>query len=130
MSRGVPFLVADLGPDVEPFMLHIYAALAEKERLLISQRTKAALAAAKARGVKLGNPNIEAARAPLIAAKKAEAARFAQSVAPTIREIQGAGCKTLRSIAGALEARGVRTPQGKVWSPMMVSNVLKRLATN
>jgi hypothetical protein len=43
---------------------------------------------------------------------------------------QGAGCKTLRSIAGALQARGVRTPQGKAWSPMMVSNLLKRLAAN
>jgi DNA invertase Pin-like site-specific DNA recombinase len=110
-------------------MLHIYAALAEKERLLISQRTKAALAAAKARGVKLGNPRLSEARGPLIAAKKAEAARFAESVAPTIREIQGAGCKTLRAIAGALEARGVRTPQGKKWSAMMVSNVLTRLAS-
>jgi DNA invertase Pin-like site-specific DNA recombinase len=130
MAQRVPFLVADLGPDVEPFMLHIYAALAEKERLLISVRTKAALQAAKARGVVLGNPNLDAARAPLIAAKKAEAARFAESVAPAIREIQGAGCKTLRAIAGALEARGVRTPQGKKWSPVMVSNVLRRLATN
>jgi DNA invertase Pin-like site-specific DNA recombinase len=130
MAHKVPFLVADLGPDVEPFMLHIYVALAEKERLLISQRTKGALAAAKARGVKLGNPNLDATRAPLNAAKRAEAERFAQSVAPTIREIQGAGCKTLRAIAGALQARGVRTPQGKAWSAMQVSNVLRRLAAN
>jgi DNA invertase Pin-like site-specific DNA recombinase len=56
MAQKVPFIVAELGPDVDPFMLHVYAALAEKERALISARTKAALAAAKARGVKLGNP--------------------------------------------------------------------------
>lgn len=59
MAHRVPFLVAELGPDVDPFVLHLYAALAEKERALISGRTKSALAAAKARGVQLGNPKIE-----------------------------------------------------------------------
>lgn len=54
MARRTPFLVAELGADVDPFMLHLFAALAEKERAMISQRTKAALAALKARGVKLG----------------------------------------------------------------------------
>jgi DNA invertase Pin-like site-specific DNA recombinase len=62
MAKRVPFIVAELGPDVDSFMLHIYAAVAEKERSMIAQRTKEALAAAKARGVKLGNPQIAKAR--------------------------------------------------------------------
>src|SRR6478609_4947729 len=56
MSRGIPFIVTEI-PNADPFMLHIYAAVAEQERTKISERTKAALAAAKARGVKLGNPH-------------------------------------------------------------------------
>jgi DNA invertase Pin-like site-specific DNA recombinase len=54
MANRVPFLVAEMGPNVDPFMLHIYASLAEKERALIGERTKAALAAAKRNGRKLG----------------------------------------------------------------------------
>lgn len=59
MVHKVPFIACELGVDVDPFMLHLFAALAEKERAMISQRTKAAMAALKARGVKLGpkNPN-------------------------------------------------------------------------
>ena len=62
MAHRVPFVVAELGPDVDPFILHLFAALAEKERALISTRTKAALAAAKARGVILGGPKLAKAR--------------------------------------------------------------------
>ncbi|HYZ39915.1 MAG TPA: recombinase family protein [Stellaceae bacterium] len=60
-AHRVPFIVAELGADTDPFMLHLYAALAEKERALIAARTKAALAAKKAAGVKLGNPRAAAA---------------------------------------------------------------------
>src|SRR5213596_674742 len=56
MAQRVPFIVAELGRDADPFMLHLYAALAEKERRLISERTKAALAAKRASGARLGNP--------------------------------------------------------------------------
>ena len=58
MSKRVQFIVTQLGGNVDPFMLHIYAALAEKERAMISERTKVALRAAKGRGVQLGNPNV------------------------------------------------------------------------
>jgi DNA invertase Pin-like site-specific DNA recombinase len=57
MAQRVPFIVAELGRDADPFMLHLYAALAEKERRLIAERTKAALAAKRAAGVSLGNPH-------------------------------------------------------------------------
>jgi DNA invertase Pin-like site-specific DNA recombinase len=60
MAHRVPFIVTELGSDVDPFVLHLYAALAEKERALISQRTKAGLAAAKARGTVLGNATLAA----------------------------------------------------------------------
>jgi DNA invertase Pin-like site-specific DNA recombinase len=55
MAQKVPFIVAEFGADADPFVLHLYAALAEKERSLIATRTKAALQAAKGRGVTLGN---------------------------------------------------------------------------
>jgi DNA invertase Pin-like site-specific DNA recombinase len=111
----VPFLVAELGPDVDPFVLHLYAALAEKERALISQRTRAALKAAKARGVRLGNPQIAKAQAVGNARVKAEADRFAANVLPVIREAQRAGATSLRAITRALGI--AEPPVGRVLSP-------------
>ena len=112
MAHKTPFLVADLGPDVEPFLLHLYAALAEKERAVISHRTKAALAAAKARGQALGNPRLAEARAVAHAALKAEASAHADAVMPAIREAQAVGAKSLRQIAAALNGRGIATALG------------------
>jgi len=68
VAHRIPFLVVELGPDVDPFILHLFAALAEKERAMISSRTKAALAAAKQRGVKLGGPKLAEARHVAVAA--------------------------------------------------------------
>jgi DNA invertase Pin-like site-specific DNA recombinase len=112
MAHRVPFLVAELGPDVDPFVLHLYAAPAEKERALIAGRTKSALAAAKAKGVKLGNPRIEAAQGAAVAAVKAEADRAAGNVLPIIAEIRKSGATTFCAIAEAPNARGVPTPVG------------------
>jgi DNA invertase Pin-like site-specific DNA recombinase len=126
MAQRVPYLVAELGADVDPFMIHIYAALAEKERALISQRTKAALAAAKARGVRLGNPSIAKAQAAGVDSVKAEADRFAANVMPVIREAQRAGASSLRAIADVLNARGVRTARGGKWAATQVRDILRR----
>jgi DNA invertase Pin-like site-specific DNA recombinase len=126
MAHRVPFVVSELGPDVDPFVLHLYAALAEKERALIAGRTKAALAAAKAKGVKLGNPHIEAARGGAVAAIKAEADRAANNVLPIIAEIKKSGASTLRAIAEALNARGIPTPRGGRWHATSVRNALAR----
>ena len=128
MAHKTPFLVADLGPDVEPFLLHLYAALAEKERAVISQRTKAALAAAKARGQVLGNPRLADARAIAHAALKAEADAHAAIVTPAIREAQVAGAKSLRQIAAALNGRGIATARGGKWEAATVRNILRRSA--
>src|ERR1700732_5228169 len=87
MAHRVPFVVAELGPDVDPFILHLFAALAEKERAMISARTRAALAAVKARGVKLGGPKLAKARKSAVVSIKALADQHAANVLPIIREI-------------------------------------------
>ena len=124
MTNRVAFIVAELGPDVDPFMLHIYAAVAEKERALISQRTKAALAAAKARGVKLGNPRLEEARAPRMRANAEEAARQT-ALAPVIKPLYEQGL-SMRAISRELAARGVPTARGGQWSAVQVGDILRR----
>jgi DNA invertase Pin-like site-specific DNA recombinase len=127
MAHRVPFLVAELGPDVDPFILHLFAALAEKERALIATRTKAALAAAKGRGVKLGGPKLADARKAAIERIVANADQHAANVLPIIREIQRSGA-SLHQIADALNARGISTPRGGRWYAKSVSNVLARSA--
>ena len=129
MAQRVPFIVAELGADADPFMLHLYAALAEKERALISTRTKAALAAKKAAGAKLGNPRAAEAAAKAHAANRAAADQFAANVLPIVRAIQASGLTTLREIADALNARGVRTARGGQWHSSTVHNLLARIAT-
>ena len=99
-------------------MLHIYAALAEKERAMISERTKDALAKAKQRGVKLCNPNLGKMVTDATAARDA-------ILKPIL---QGMWEMPLRDIAAELTARNIPTPRGgDVWSPMMVMRVMKRL---
>jgi DNA invertase Pin-like site-specific DNA recombinase len=127
MVHRVPFLVAELGPDVDPFILHLFAALAEKERALIATRTKAALAAAKARGVKLGGPKLQEARKAAVERNVANADQHAANVLPIIRDIQRSGA-SLHQIADALNARGISTPRGGRWYAKSVSNVLARSA--
>jgi DNA invertase Pin-like site-specific DNA recombinase len=133
MAQRVPFIVAELGADVDPFVLHVYAALAEKERKLISDRTKRALDAAKARGVKLGGDrgNLAEVRAKGMAAsaetRAARAEQWAGDVAPMIRELQ-AGGMSLRQVASELTARGVLTPRGCEWTAAAVKRPVERAA--
>ncbi len=127
MAKHVPFVVAELGTDTDPFILHLYAALAEKERAMISARTKVALAAAKARGVKLGNPGIAGARIAAHEAIRANADAFAANVLPIIREVQATGA-SLRKIADALNSRGVPTARGGRWAATQVRDYLRRAA--
>jgi DNA invertase Pin-like site-specific DNA recombinase len=109
-------------------MLHLFAALAEKERHLISERTKAALAAAKARGQVLGNPRLEEAREKVNSQKQKAADVFAESVAPFIRRAQASGVTTLQGIADELNRMGdTATASGKRWQHQSVANVLQRL---
>jgi DNA invertase Pin-like site-specific DNA recombinase len=117
MAQRVPFIVTALGRNVDPFMLHVYAALAEQERRMISERTKVALAAAKARGVKLGNQ-------ALADANKAEAAARDAGLRPVLVELAG---KSLRAIAAELSARSIAAPRGGAWSAVTVMRAMKRL---
>ncbi len=127
MAQRVPFLVAELGADADPFMLHLYAALAEKERRLIGERTKAALTARKARGARLGNPtNASAAAARGREVLISEADRFAADVLPVMRAIEATGVTALAGIAAALNARGIPTARGGRWHVSTVRNVLRR----
>jgi DNA invertase Pin-like site-specific DNA recombinase len=127
MAQRVPFIVAELGRDADPFMLHLYAALAEKERAMISKRTKDALAAAKARGTRLGNPRIAEAQAKGSATNKAKAIEHDAGALPIVRAMQAKGA-SLRMIAAELNARGVRTARGGTWAATQVSAILSRAA--
>jgi DNA invertase Pin-like site-specific DNA recombinase len=127
MAQRVPFIVAELGRDADPFMLHLYAALAEKERRLIAERTTAALAAKKAMGVTLGNPHNLAEAGSLGRAVLIErAVALAEDIAPVLRSIRIEGATTLRSIAHALNRRGIKSPRGGAWHPSSVANLLSR----
>jgi DNA invertase Pin-like site-specific DNA recombinase len=126
MESGVPFVAVDM-PHATPFELHIRAALAEEERRMISKRTREALAAAKARGVKLGCPRAAEASVKANAAQQAYAAARRQNLLPLIKEVQANGATTYVAMAKALTARGVKTPRGKgEWYPATVYNLLKK----
>lgn len=127
MASRIPFFSCELGLDADPFMLHIFAAVSERERAMISQRTKAALAAAKVRGVVLGNPRIAEARASAAAAIRVKADLFAVNVVPLIKPLRDQGM-SLSVIAAALNARGVRSARGAGWSGTQVGDVLRRAA--
>jgi hypothetical protein len=109
LMAQVPFMVAELGRDADPFMLHLYAALAEKERRLIADRTKAALQAEKAAGVALENrANLAAAGSIGRVSQAKSADKFARAVLPELEAIRRSGASSLADVANALNARGIR----------------------
>ncbi len=133
MSERVPFIVCNLGLDVDPFMLHIYSAIAEKERRDIGARTKAALGAKKLRDPdwKPGRPSTEEAaekqrlgRVLGGSASRAEAVEFARLNAPMISQYRTAGM-SLSAIADNLNKLGVKTSRGGKWYATTVKNVLE-----
>jgi DNA invertase Pin-like site-specific DNA recombinase len=124
MSRGVPFIVAELGADTDPFVLHLYAALSEKERKLISQRTKEGLAIVKSRGVQLGNPtNLSEAQAKGRAANVGASTAFGSRMMTTIGKLMEAGM-SMNAVASELNGMNVPTMRGGRWTAKAVSRVV------
>jgi DNA invertase Pin-like site-specific DNA recombinase len=127
-NSGVDFVCCDC-PNADKFTVGILALVAQRERELIGERTRLGLAAAKAKGVKLGTPNPQKAVAAMLEANKLGKLEFAAKVAPTIREIQLAGISSFRGIAQCLNRRGISTRNGKQWFPATVRNIVN-LQTN
>ena len=124
MDGGVDFVACDQ-PFASRLTLHILAAVAEDEARRISERTKAALQAARRRGVKLGSPVAAETAAKARAARSAYASKANETTRAVIRDIQRAGVSTLAGIASALQARGVKTPAGCTdWRPVQVRRLL------
>ena len=130
MAQRVPFIVAELGSDADPFMLHLYAALAEKERRQISERTKSALASRKLQGTKLGNPRmLEKQRQQGATFRRGRRIGLPRASCRSSSSLQKSGVTSLRGIAIGLNSRGIRTARGGEWQVSNVRNVLARVGT-
>lgn len=132
-DSGVKFIAADL-PDANDLTVGIMALVAQQEREAISRRTREALAAAKARGIKLGNPNGAAAlrrankgNQASVLAIKAKADDHARNLAPVIASLKAEGITSLGGIAQELNQRGMLTPRGGSWHKSSVRNLLLRI---
>jgi DNA invertase Pin-like site-specific DNA recombinase len=120
-------------PEANRMTVGIMAVVAEYEAETISARTKAALAAAKRRGVKLGNPahlDRKARRkgtAASAAVRSAQAHQRARDLAPIVAEVRRSGAASLREIARGLNERGIPAPRGGVWRPVQVQRLVNRI---
>lgn len=124
MDAGVEFVAVDQ-PFASRLTLHILSAVAEDEARRISERTKAALAAAKARGIKLGSPRARETVAGARAARSSYVKRANATTKAVIKDIQSSGIETLTGLARALQARGIKTPAGRTtWQPVQVARLL------
>lgn len=135
MDGGCDFVACDM-PHANRLTLHLMAAMAEHEREMISQRTKAALAAAKGRGMRLGNPNGAAhllegcrrAAAASVARRRADALQRDRAVAPILTKLRAAGILGGRKLAYELNMMGVPAPSGGIWTAGQARTVARRLA--
>ena len=123
-NAGVDFVCCDCA-SADRFTIGILALVAQRERELISERTRLGMAAAKSKGIKMGTPNPQKAVAAMITANKAAKLEFATKVFPIIEEIKSAGVQTLKGICDCLNRRGISTRNGKNWQPATVRNILK-----
>ena len=123
----IPFYCADLGTDTDPFVLHLYASLAEKERTMISIRTKAALEQVRVKGTLLGNrTNLAYAQGKGREANKEKARMYAESIRPLIDHMRSKKM-SLRDMAGELNRYGTPSMRGASWSHTTVASVIKHL---
>jgi DNA invertase Pin-like site-specific DNA recombinase len=123
-DSGVDFVACDM-PNADKLSIGIIALLAQRERELISERTKAGMAIAKQRGAKLGNPNPEVALASARKAIQDRKKRFNETASIAIAEIQSTGVKSLTKIAECLNKRGEQTSRGGKWTPTAVRRILR-----
>ena len=134
LESGVRFLALDL-PECDVSFLQMASVFAEWEARKVSERTKAALAAAKARGRVLGwampSRHDEQRRAAIQGAAECRrlAYEFAANTMPLVQSIQRAGVTTLAGVAGALNARGIKTRAGGKWHPASVRQLILRVDT-
>jgi DNA invertase Pin-like site-specific DNA recombinase len=130
-KAGVRFVAADM-PEANEMVVGIMAVVAQAERKMISARTKAALAAAKARGTKLGTPanlrDREKGRAISLETRQAKASNRAADLLPIITDLRASGATTLQALADGLNDRGIPTARGGKWSPVQVQRVMAQAA--
>jgi DNA invertase Pin-like site-specific DNA recombinase len=125
MARGVPFIVAELGADTDPFVLHLFAALGEAERKLIGSRTKAALQSLKAKGALLGNrTNLGQAQVKGQATNASKAAAFKARMIAIIQPLIDQKL-SMAAIADKLNEQGIKTFLDATWHQSTVSRILK-----
>jgi DNA invertase Pin-like site-specific DNA recombinase len=126
MESGVEFVAVDM-PEANRLTIHILAAVAEHERETISQRTKAPLQAAKARGTKLGSPDPKKGTAVRAQVLQEKADCFAANILPVIRGLQAEGITSYKALARALNTRGIHTANQRKWYGSTVKNLLQRV---
>lgn len=128
MESGVEFIAADM-PDANRLTIHIIAAIAEYERQVISDRTKSALARAKAAGTKLGNPQISALQDVAVSAAKLRANKDAAALLRHVRHHDPDWSLSATALANIFNADGIRGPRGGTWSAASIHNLRRRLTT-